>query len=290
MVARRIAIAWFVSAFLATSVAPVLAQQQQKPDVTAIARGPEGEAARRHAQRFYRQHLPTIPFGSRPPHTSAHYLGPGFFPHLKRLGKAGVWIDAGPGEHADVALAYLLDAPDLAQFDLGGEKAKVIAIGLEKPSRMYHRALKAVKARGFHLEFRGERFIEDYQPGEIEPADILSDQFGPFTYTDAPHRVLEAEGRLLKPGGVLYTHKGPRTIIIDQDLREVTLPWLASIEGLSLQGQPTLWHDHSLTGLTMARTGDVVRAPPLTLLDFADERHPPQRVFLWESAPRGPVH
>jgi hypothetical protein len=193
--------------------------------------------------------------------------------HLGHLRRGQHFIEIGPGATPLLVSLYL---------KLGG-KADVTTIGLERLDPAAERALRALARRnGTRYQHKHGRFLKDYRPGQITPANYMLDQVALLAYGDKPQRGVEVEGRWLARRGYLQTVLPPKTSILDRNGRDVFAKWAAAIQGLKLVHQKTFsdgWHR-----AIWQRTGGAIRAPELILKRFV-KGHPPRRVLLWDGQP-----
>lgn len=215
-----------------------------------------------------------------------HFLGPTFFRSLRGLRQGDHWIEIGPSSDARMALGYLFDTPEAAPYGFAREKARVTGIGLEPLHPQIAGQLDhAMRARGVTYDHRSGRYLESYKRREIDRANVVNDQFGAFSYTARPQKIIEIEGNLLVEGGMLHTHSSPFTRVIDRNGNDVFVDWVKAIQGLELVDHSKLdsgdlsWHR-----IALRKTGQPVRAPALRVKSF-EAGHPPQRVFVWDGRP-----
>jgi hypothetical protein len=178
-------------------------------------------------------------------------------------------IEIGPGEEPVLARHYLLTYG----------RARVTTIGLEPVLPAVESELSQLaRSRGTSYEHKSGRPVESYQRGEIELGDYVLDQYAAMAYTDRPHRLIAAEGELVRQDGFLQTTFGARTRIVDRHGRDCFLEWANSFEGLKL-----IYHEHTARGhmAIWLRSDGAVRAPPLARKRFVSGG-PPRREFVWD--------
>ena len=214
------------------------------------------------------------------------FLGPSFFRSLRGLGKGDHWIEIGPSSDARLALGYLFDTPEAQPYGFPRDKARVTGVGLEElHPHLAGQLDHAMKVRGVRYEHKSGRYLENYKRGEIERGNVVNDQFGAFSYTHRPQRILEIEGELLVEGGMLHTHSSPFTRVVDKHGNDVFVEWLKATQGLELVEHGKVdsgnlsWHQ-----VALRRTGGSVRAPALRMTHF-EMGHPPVREFVWDGRP-----
>lgn len=122
--------------------------------------------------------------------------------------------------------------------------------------------------------------------GKLRPADIITDLYGPFHYTDDLSKTMEITLSLLKEGGLFITPN----ILGDVELAEVSdlydrkisfdraklFGWLSRIEGISIMSK------QNDSEILIRRTKGPLRVPPARLIWMADGT-PPFRDFLIEA-------
>ena len=126
----------------------------------------------------------------------ASYLGPSFSRTVLSLSDESHWIDMGAGSARAMQEAVFLNF----------RRPKMTAISVTKPQE-YERNISAFTQLMLgRFEYRDEKMIEEYPPGSIEKADLVTDVYGPFYYSPDPSLVLHTYVDLLKPGGVALIH------------------------------------------------------------------------------------
>lgn len=231
-------------------------------------------------------------YGSRGIKTYPDILGENFFEQLSQCDSKQHIIEIGPAQFPIVEEAYLLDnsynSQKLAKqgIHFPPDKAKFTAIGLEQ-SNQAHDYLAEISNGKY--DYKGECFLELLQPGEIEPADVVFDQFAAFTYTNNLAKTTEGEIGLLKINGVFFTHmenfSQAYTHIKNQNGEDVRLEWLRAIHGATVTVNKETHGTSDRMQIIFKRTGQKISAPPLKLVEY-EYGDPPKRIFLWENSPK----
>ncbi|MCA9672621.1 MAG: hypothetical protein KC503_43805 [Myxococcales bacterium] len=242
-------------------------------------------AAPTHDRAIERQRadLRKTNYGSRPFQTTQIFLGRQFMERMLNMPSQQHLMDAGSGGHSELLTGHIV-----LRLRAGVSPAKTTALGIEKPDPRGLALLQKLNPQHQHL---WGKFIEAYERGEIAPVHLMADQYGPFSYTDKPHKIIAAEGHLLAPGGALFTHvtSSPTktkamTQIVDRSGRDVTMAWFNAIEGLRvIHDQAVQQGDLKIQQVGLERVGDgPIVAPKLTVEQFSDG-HPPARRLLWDA-------
>lgn len=203
-------------------------------------------------------------------------LGPGFHAAIDAIGKRPDprWLDSGGGE--GIAVRQYLD---LAKAR-GWPAVKVTLLAYETPAR----------SEGL-LEVLSGRFLEKIPDAEIAKSDVITDLFGPLSYSGQPHLVLQKYLDRLKDGGKAFIHLGAgdqafgtKNTVVMADGRVVPfVEWLKTVPGLDFENEvrrivtPMREFD-TATAILTRRAGRAVRFPPLELIQYKDGM-PPRMMF-----------
>ena len=242
------------------------------------------------------------------------FLGPSFISKLRSLKRDSHWIDLGAG-NARAMREYFSSVWQ----GLWAEKPKMTAVVVEKPLDLSRLELAAFLSRiettgnGGRFKYMSGRFLGDYHPGEIEPADVVTDVYGAISYSPDLSGSVEQAGGMLKPGGQLFTiiqtrletigsrEGNVRNVIIRRpDGSEVDIAdWLRQIQGLKLEVSkektrayktqfpgrpPEAWAPttiESVRTLVLTRTSEPLRVPKLRLVGITADS-PPRRTYVWD--------
>jgi len=207
----------------------------------------------------------------------ANRLGVEFLRELEGLRGDSHWIDGGSGEGVAIEQYHQLGSnPEAARF--GGDEAAQIMerIGRTIPEQRarttgisFHMSRPGRRDYGGRLRFLTGRLMEDIPGADIGCADLISDVYGVFAYSNRLDIAMAKYLAALKPGGNLY--------IFDPQLDRTSLAndvsvldWLGRIRGMRLERTPG--------GLKITRTPETVSIPRLKLVS-EDAQNPPVRIF-----------
>jgi len=208
--------------------------------------------------------------------TYVEKLGPGFRAAIDAVGQRPDprWLDSGGGEGIAVrqylGLAKERDWPPV----------RITLLAYETPAR----------SEGL-LEVLSGRFLEKIPDAEIAKSDIITDLFGPLSYSGQPHLVLQKYHDRLKDGGKAFIHLGAgdqafgtKNTVVMADGRVVPfVAWLKTVPGLDFEDEvrhivtPMREFD-TATAILTRRAGRDVRFPPLELIQYKDGM-PPRMMF-----------
>lgn len=196
-------------------------------------------------------------------------FGPRFFEDIKRLPIDSHWLDSGAGQ----ARAMWQFVEGLAY---NGQSVRIQSRGLTALAITNPRSLDIhllSKAQGREFRYLEGKYLEDYRLEEIGNCDLITDLFGPFSYTARIDLVLKKYMELLKPGGVLYIRMESVNITINQS---------AAGLGDYLQRIPNLRVEWLMNGtvIRVTKTGPVRPSdiPELHLDRYVDGA-PPKRFY-----------
>lgn len=208
--------------------------------------------------------------------TYVEKLGPGFHAAIDALGRRPDphWLDSGGGE--GVAVKEYLDLAKARNWPA----VKITLLAYETPAR----------SAGL-LEVLSGRYLEKIPDAEIAKTDIITDLFGPLSYSGQPHLVLQKYFNRLKDEGKAFIHLGAgdqafgtKNTVVMADGRVVPfVDWLKTVAGLDFENEvrhivtPMREFDTG-TAIITRRAGQDVRFPPLELLQY-QEGMPPRMMF-----------
>jgi hypothetical protein len=142
---------------------------------------------------------------------------------LDALPEDAHWLDAGAG-HAEAMKDLVAGVRDILGRTVKVKARRLTALGLAKPGGFSEGILASRDFR--YLE---GKYLEDYRFEEIGVCDLITDLWGPFSYTAQIDVVLRKYLELLKVGGKLYIEIKPGSTAIDGlSLRD----YLARIPGI----------------------------------------------------------
>lgn len=222
------------------------------------------------------------------------YLGRYFKRQLNLLHlRFQLWIDLGAG-NAKAQRDYLYSNPD--------RETQLWSVSYKKPKNAkLDRYLTNQSTRYLH-----GRYFEDMNFDNVR-ADLITDVFGPLTYTKDISQLLQKSLSLLKPGGVyaailpltdtsaLRASMYRRDLPIDSNIVHlvtfvnanghklnpvVVLNKIKGVRILSLREKSTFLFDDPVIEIVFERTNEPIYVPPLELISFSDG-NPPNRVFRW---------
>ncbi len=201
-----------------------------------------------------------------------------FHEKVQKLDGNSHWIDAGAGE----ARAMAGYAERLKRD--GKDIPKLTALAMKRPENVPLLAEAAAgSARFRYLEGK----VEDADPAKLGQADLITDLFGPFTYTDRMDLVLLSYLKLAKEGGTIVLSPSqdeplsrdfryPPLEMFSAPMRFVGLrnrmtleKWFRSIEGIKVE--------HVGAGVALTRTGAPIKIPEMEPAFFVSTDDVPTR-------------
>ncbi|MCA9600625.1 MAG: hypothetical protein KC417_01300 [Myxococcales bacterium] len=211
----------------------------------------------------------------------ADKLGQAFMAQLESLGPHGHWIDMGTGEGK--AVTEFLDAFGTTP----GAAPDVTAIAFDDPHLNYLRAT-FTNFREFH-----GKFVESIPASDVRPADLISDLYGPLSYTHAFDTVLQRYADILRPGGKAYAYLGkslslrtPGAPALVRSGSELAGALDRAIHGMRVEA---LQAPKRQVLLAFTKTEQRVRVPSLPIESFLASK-PPKRTFVLGDAVSASVH
>lgn len=207
-------------------------------------------------------------------------LGEEFSKELATLGRKATWIDMGAGfGRAQIEYAQSrLGRATLFQSLFQG-KARTIAVGYTDPTEILARwpMLRGLGVPPGSFKRLTGRYLEEIADAELGKADLITDVYGIFAYTEDLSGTLARYLNLLKRDGSIYVHSvEPRTTIrsADGNSQYSMIRWLYNIKGLEIEVLPLSFR--------IRKTQDHVEVPKLKLIDGMADR-PARRIFVTES-------
>lgn len=184
-------------------------------------------------------------------------LGADFLSFVAALTPRQHWLDAGAGEGR--AMRTLL-------AERGSDCTRLTAIGLVAPAEPPPAGMRYISGSP----------IDELGAEAVEPADLITDVYGPLQYTLRPDRVVERYAEWLAPGGRLWL-ASPSTTYVETGAGEVELAdWLCGLDAFDvLRGPRPL---SPARDVVLARNAAPAEVPPLELVLNVDGP-PPLRRF-----------
>ncbi len=213
------------------------------------------------------------------------YFGSRFVEVLNRLqlqsnkGKSiPHWLDSGAGEAE--AMADLLD-PVVSR----NQSYSFPIIDFNLTALSYAKADEGLSIEylasqlGYRFQYLTGKYFEDYQPGEIRPANLITDVFGPFSYSMTPDVVLQKYLDLLQLKGSVFLVVSKKTSIANSSLED----YFNSIGGVEIyypysDGTRAPFKKSKLLTLQIVKKSHNVTVPRLEGFPLDAER-PPTRHF-----------
>lgn len=202
------------------------------------------------------------------------------FPELRELlsanGKIRHWIDLGAG--LGIAAYDAIHDPEI------NSGLTVTLVGVEIPPISKADRLEK-KGPGYANPFTLGAPFPHYVKGylhdvysQLDRADIITDFFGAWHYTNDLSGTAEQIFKTLKVGGVFVTNSSSHTTVSTPGSWGNHIDtWLRSVKGIEVL--------HVEGRIVVRRISEEIVVPPLMQDQFSDAS-PPTRKFLWPSAPR----
>jgi hypothetical protein len=219
---------------------------------------------------------------TRPLGYYANRLGDGFMKDLAGLGGGGHWLDGGSGEGVAIEQYHQLGAnPQALRFaGQGGTES------MERIARASHRDRAYVTGVTYHMSRPGTRdydgklrhlvgrLLEDIPDSELGKADLISDVYGVFAYSNRLDLAMLKYLTALKARGALYifnSHMSRSTVERTGRQPRPLIDFLRSIEGVDVA---------ELGGgvYRVAKNGRPVRIPRLQLVSESAQTPPERRL------------
>jgi hypothetical protein len=208
--------------------------------------------------------------------TYVEKLGPGFHAAIDAIGKRPNphWLDSGGGE--GIAVKEYLGLAKARNWP----EVKITLLAYDTPAR----------SEGL-LNVLSGRYLEKIPDEEIAKTDIITDMFGPLSYSGQPHLVLQKYFNRLKDGGKAFIYLGAgdqafgtNNTVVMADGRVVPfVDWLKTVPDLDFENEvrhivtPMREFD-TATAIITKKAGQAVRFPPLELIQYKDGM-PPRMMF-----------
>lgn len=182
-------------------------------------------------------------------------LGADLLDFVAGLTREQHWLDAGAGEAR--ALRAVATGP--------GPIPRLTALGLVPPSEPSPAGLRCIVGS-----------VEELADPAIEPADLITDVYGPLQYSLEPSRVFERYAAWLKPGGRLW-FASPATTHVETGAGEIELAeWACRLPGFEVLRGPR--PGSPARDIVLVRDATPAAIPPLRLVLNVDGP-PPLRRF-----------
>ena len=212
---------------------------------------------------------------------------------LKNLNAGDIWFSSGAA-HA-VAETQFLTFPDYPRT------AKVISFDQQRPKTSSLRNLLQDYPNRYQYLSNGKTLEEAYLAGELNhlfgKITLITDIYGPATYTADLSLVFEIYMKLLKPGGVLITNipairphldaYTPKqnfmsfTGVPELETRNTFRRWLNGARGIQLiEFNERVGALGENIGIVLTKIGEHVQLIPLITEDYDDAVAPPVRRFV----------
>lgn len=193
-------------------------------------------------------------------------------PLLPELNSSKRWLDAGAGR----ARAQL----DLLNLKKSKSESapEMIALSYKKPW--------FVTAKKESFKYLEGRFIEDYHPSELGTFDLITDLFGPYSYSKNPVVVLNQYLNLLNIHGSLRIYSTALTTGIWVDGQLMSLEnWIS--QKLNTSKAKSIFETEIAHGLISVRriSQESFQLPAINLILFSSDT-PPHRKYQIDSTPK----
>ena len=183
------------------------------------------------------------------------YIAREFMQFLKSLGPGSHWLDAGSGEA--IALTQYLERHP------GKARVTGVVYSGKKPKKAPEQ-----------LRYLSGRYIEDIPDEELGRADLISDVFGPGSYSTRVSQVLNKYLRILNAGGRAFITLTSHSTVQVQGRNIPLQSYL-----LSLKPPPGIEFGYEGNTLIIRKMREVeFRLPDLELVSL-ESGAPPERVF-----------
>jgi len=216
------------------------------------------------------------------------------------LGANDVWLDSGAGsggaihDYQDQKKFMHPDEEQPVLFNSAGPAA-VIAVNLNPPADHF---LTHDQLPGFtkwaHLENKPVEGISTEKLTQFGKINLITDVYGPMSYSFFPHLVLRKYIDILKSDGQILLTRMPTTTVVVNDETLTFHQWLKNIDGLVVESLNWRAHDKREVEQFPERHASVeaqlpmrirlksdpstIKVPQLKFTGLADEQ-PPARVF-----------
>ncbi len=186
----------------------------------------------------------------------------GFGLALQNLPPNGVWMDWGAGQ-AIAIRDVAKDSPITQRF---------YAFGVRIPEEAHDAVIEATKKENFQY-LTGK--IEHMELSALPKANIITDYYGPFSYSTHLDQVLEKALAQLEVGGEMFMVYSPGRIRIQSGIfgRTDLASYLAKIKGIEVAD-----FDGEIGSIHLRRTAEPLEVPKLKLRKIR-EGAPPHLVY-----------
>jgi SAM-dependent methyltransferase len=214
-------------------------------------------------------------------------FGPSFRKKLRTFKSRQRWLDAGAGKARAMT--------DFSRRYRRREREKplpaLVAVGVKKPEDIAPSLLDQRRFR--YLE---GRFIEDIPDNELGHFDVITDLYGPFSYSTDISLILRKYLSLLRPGGVIYLAAsfnrsmkesdpefiGPglrRTTVLDENGHALSMEeWFDRIAGIEVKKTSPPGFINETYEIRRLSGAPLPEISPLKLIHFKAHK-PPERLF-----------
>lgn len=209
-------------------------------------------------------------------------LGAAFEKALQGLGPEQTWLDAGAGKGFAMLQYYKGSIYADRQVEFDPSKARLIALNAKTPEDA-----RGVEELGVLPRDRFQ-YVEDYvekiNPGKIGQVDLITDVFGPFSYSTDIKTILEKYWAILKENGDLFLYFNNSNTSIDRMSKNGRILKRYRVEELiakkskgfklvSVHAQLNRdgFRVGEAVGLYLKRTADSVQFPSLLLETLVDQ-------------------
>jgi len=183
----------------------------------------------------------------------------------------------------------IFDVEDFAEFR-PASRAQLVSVSYARPefnefvlksqlARMYRaQEMRIAIPDGHHRQLYG-RLIEDIPVEELGPFDILTDYYGPLSYSLRPDLVLKTYLDLLVEDAPVFFYLDQRRLRFQSSESAVEVglvEWLKSIAGIRVHECESLFHPGRRTGAYFITKvpGVEVEIPPLEIVNIEDDTPP----------------
>lgn len=203
--------------------------------------------------------------------TSFEFMfGSEFMNFLHSLNSNHRWLDSGSGDR--VAISQYHEK----QKAHPGESAQTVALSLENPVRWSARRIQRFLKSKNHIDFHG-RYFEEIPVDELGKFDLITEFFGPASYSSDLGLVLNRYLQLLKVGGRLYINNKFQTEIVIGDLVTTGLwDFLQQAQGISVR--VSLNVIATKYSFEIIKTSEDAKFPSLSPISY-EPGQPPRRQF-----------
>lgn len=196
--------------------------------------------------------------------------------------KGGHWLDAGAGSGRGQREFF----EKITKIKITKNLLRLTAVSVTKPYEAIEEFSPIELSHPNQVRYLHERYIEEIPDKEIISfgrLDLITDLFGPLSYSDKPIEILNKYLRILKNDGEIYTNLGGRLKIDERSMTIVN--WLKTIEGIEVSqigmglfgSDPSGPHSNGNV-IRIRKTRSDIQIPPLRLV-FSLSGTPPIQSF-----------